>query len=281
VSHAAKLFAYLQPGSLPDWRDAQAYPDPQITSFETWATEFMVRNPSFQRDARELVAHLKSLASIASPDAPQGSEDGSRVPISDYDLAMNVGVAKLWQKYGAKRFRHREVMRLNALSYAQLFGVAHDLINQLHAEVSSLRGEPARLLPFNPLEGPRDDPEREYWIMPKKYGEFAIRFDLEYPLAPQLAAAKQLLLEERKRLAAQNQIRPVTNRQRARLYQTYLRVLDAEASGATVEEIRQTLFPNHRNIYPERSGEQAVRDALEAATKLRDGDYRNLPLLQK
>jgi len=115
----------------------------------------------------------------------------------------------------------------------------------------------------------------------KEPAQFAIRFALEHPLAPQLAAAEQLLKTERDRLAEQKQIEPVTTRNRARLYQTYLRVLDAEASGATIQEIAETLFPDRPNDYPDRTGDQAVRDALEAAKKLRDGGYRNLPLLQK
>ena len=64
-------------------------------------------------------------------------------------------------------------------------------------------------------------------------------------------------------------------------YCTYLRVLDAEASNATFEEIASVLFPSHPNDYPDRTGDQAVRDALKAAKNLRDRDYQALPLLQQ
>jgi len=56
-------------------------------------------------------------------------------------------------------------MRVATRSYAELFGDAYDLINRLYAELASLRGDPMPTLPYNPLPAPRDEPDREYWIM--------------------------------------------------------------------------------------------------------------------
>jgi hypothetical protein len=245
----------------------------------------MARNPDFQRDAKPLLARVEAMASVAPAAPPQGSSDGTRLPLHDHWAVLNAGMAELAQKYGAKQPSFHEVMRIPTRSYADLFGHAYDLINRLYAELARMQGEaPPGVHPFNPLSEPGDDPDREYWILPKEHAQLAIRFNLEYPFEPQLAAVEQLLKEERDRLTKQRQITPVTNRRRLRraeLYRTYLRLLDAEASAAPVREMAQVLFPDRGNEYPEYRADHAVRDALEAAKRLRDGDYRNLPLLQK
>jgi hypothetical protein len=286
MSRSSNPFAYLVPGSLPDWRNVEAYPDPGVASLETWAAAFMARNPDFQRDAKALLAHVGAMASVAPTAPPQGSSDGTRLPVHDQWVVLNAGMAELVQKYGAKQLPYHEVLRIPVRTYADLFGHAYDLINRLYAELASMRGEaPPAAHPFNPLSAPPgNDPDREYWILPKEHAQLAIRFNLEYPLKPQFAAAEKLLKEERDRLAKQKQIAPVTNRRRlkrAELYRTYLRLLDADASAAPVREMAQVLFPRRGNEYPEYRADHAVRDQLEAAKKLRDGGYRNLPLLQK
>lgn len=35
---------------LPDWKDETAYPDPETTSLQQWAWEFLRRNPEYQKD---------------------------------------------------------------------------------------------------------------------------------------------------------------------------------------------------------------------------------------
>jgi hypothetical protein len=120
--------------------------------------------------------------------------------------------------------------------------------------------------------------------MQRERAQFVICFNLEYPFEPQLAEAAKLLKEQRDRLEQQGEIQPINNRallQKAERYRTYLQVLDAEAAGAGIREMAQLLFPNRANEYPNYLGDRAVRDALRAAKRLRDDDYRKLTLREK
>jgi Family of unknown function (DUF6499) len=94
-------------------------------------------------------------------------------------------------------------------------------------------------------------------------GQIAVIFDLTRPIRRQLAAAKMVFDEEKRR----GEI-PGPHRNRIELFAPYLRVLDGVAAGATHSAIGDMLFGDGRS---ERLS--LVRDYLDAAKKLRDGDY--------
>jgi len=68
-------------------------------------------------------------------------------------------------------------------------------------------------------------------------------------------------------------INPKTKRTQVNLYPTYLRLLDADSSGATKKEMAQNLFPELDNDHPDFNGSQRVRDNLKAAKELRDSRF--------
>ena len=284
MASTSNPFAYVLSDALPDWRDPNAYPDPSVASLETWAIEFMARNPDFKREAKQLFAVLDTLAPAAQNAPPEPSINGIPIPVYNLSIAANSGIAGLLQRYGAKKLPYYQVMRVPTRTYADLFGHAYELINRQYADLARLRGEPPPVDPFIPLPEPESSPEREFWILPKEHAQIAIRFNLEYPLELQIAAAAQRLKHERERLEKEGQIQPIKNRrrlQRVELYRTYLRLLDAKEAGASVRQMAEFLYPDTPNDYPDFPGDQAVRGALKAAKKIRDHDYRNLPLREK
>ena len=83
-------------------------------------------------------------------------------------------------------------------------------------------------------------------------------FNLDWPIAPQLANANNLLLTLEN---SQRQFRI-----REDNYRAYLRVLDTKAAGAKLKKIAEELYPK----LPAGSGLQRVRDHLKAAENIRD-----------
>jgi Uncharacterized conserved protein (DUF2285)/Family of unknown function (DUF6499) len=109
-----------------------------------------------------------------------------------------------------------------------------------------------------------------------------IAFDLRLPIAPQIAGLQQELEEEAKQRAEKKLIsRLAMRRFEKRHFQTYLRSLDAIASGATMDEIVSVLLPHELPINNTAGGfapRKKVEKWLAAAERLRDMDYRRLAL---
>ena len=97
--------------------------------------------------------------------------------------------------------------------------------------------------------------------------EAFIRFDVSLPLAAQITAAEKHLGRLQKKMGAKNKRKRITK------YQSYLRILDAEASGAVRSEIAAELYPQMPNEYTHRKGDETVAKDLIAAKLLRDHDY--------
>ena len=98
------------------------------------------------------------------------------------------------------------------------------------------------------------------------------RLTLPQQFAAGLAAALRAQ-EDRQKSGA---INPKTSRKRPEKYVLYLRILDAEEAGAEPKHIRDQLFPDIPDGYPDSKRQKALVDNRKAAQKLRDGGYRSL-----
>ena len=105
-----------------------------------------------------------------------------------------------------------------------------------------------------------------------KRNEVGIVFDLSFPIAPQIERIKTHLLRAQ-RGPRGSKFRDM--RARVDLYQTYLRLLDAEATGVTIARIAKLLY-DHKSADLAR---RTVETQLVAAKKIRDADYQLLPLI--
>ncbi len=102
----------------------------------------------------------------------------------------------------------------------------------------------------------------------KEYERRGIRlmaFDLRAPLAAQLKQAADYLARVQEAIIGDE---PPEPRNHISKWPIYLRVLDAEADGAHVNEIAKVVFPEKQNGYPDLLGDKAVRNALAAAKRL-------------
>jgi hypothetical protein len=108
--------------------------------------------------------------------------------------------------------------------------------------------------------------------------EVAMVFDLSLPLDGQVALAYRDLEGHQQHRVKQGKIAADGTKQvrKSKDYVLYLRVLDADETGATDAEIREVLYSHLNNLHPECSQAHALSDDRKAARELRDGGYRRL-----
>ena len=238
-----------------NWRQRNDYPDPtNKTSMEVWAWEFLRRNPEFRNDCR----HIQSLID-ACPDEPAGEfADWFNSPYGAAVQELGGAIRDLSPKYGLVRMPPIDNMVLSTQTWSEIYR------------------------PFLPLLSPElEIPHFILWHAPKDDNEIAIRFNLTIPLSTQFAAARKLLDERQRELQKSIGLTPAQRRNKvkqARLYQTYLRVLDAKVAKIPTTEIAIVLFPNKKNVHPDYAAVRSVKDALKAAIALRDGGFRALAI---
>jgi Uncharacterized conserved protein (DUF2285) len=117
---------------------------------------------------------------------------------------------------------------------------------------------------------------REFQKVSLKEHEIAIIIDLTRPLKKQLKMARDTAERQQKHLLNSSEITLRNARSQASLYVSYLRILDAEESGAQSKMIADLLFPGVPDEYPDRRRINHFYEARDAAQKMRDGGYRSL-----
>jgi hypothetical protein len=104
-----------------------------------------------------------------------------------------------------------------------------------------------------------------------------IPVDLSKPLKELEAQLKQQVKWLREEGIKQGTVAPRVNRVLApRIYVQHLRILDAFAAGATVQEIGDVLAPGAANEPDSRQRDKRINAAHKAALKMQDGGYRVL-----
>ena len=108
--------------------------------------------------------------------------------------------------------------------------------------------------------------------------DVAYVFDLSLPLDEQIAvAARDLKGFQQHRIKQGNTISAQGTKQvRTQNYVLYLRILDAEVSGATDAEIGAAFYPELDDDYPDRRRTKRLSDDRKVAHRLRDGGYLRL-----
>lgn len=102
-----------------------------------------------------------------------------------------------------------------------------------------------------------------------KPGTVFIQFDLAQPIPAQLARAAQVLSNDQRHYLQTPGRAPLKLRQRSEKWRIYLRLLDAEAVGASIAEMAKGLFPRVLDEYPEYAASDSVRKLLRAAKRVR------------
>jgi hypothetical protein len=106
----------------------------------------------------------------------------------------------------------------------------------------------------------------------------AVIFDLSQPLAPQLKAVGASLRKYQAHYIEKEEITYTVARHHIENWVRYLRALDAQAAGASHDDIAEVLLPQYSNVYPEYTGRKRAVDTLQQARALVDGGYRKILL---
>ncbi len=265
----------MRPDWLPDWKDPEAYPETDDLSLGQWAWQFLRRNPEYQTDFAKWCELRDGL------DDPEG-----RLPMIDQDLSFFVcdPPASDGETYATYRKR--------------VGGKEHG-----YKTLDSHLGEKYGFRPDARLRGflpdPRED-RQHVWFetsvvhkfagIPGERGEYVggpeafevlVRFNLEWSIEVQLENARKTLKSLRAYYRKNDAFEPIEKRTRLNKFQFYIRLLDAEVSGAKAGEMAAVLLPNRDNSYPDYGADKNIRDGLKAAQKLRDRDYRYIPLARQ
>jgi hypothetical protein len=102
-----------------------------------------------------------------------------------------------------------------------------------------------------------------------------ILFDVRQPIEPQLREAREILRDAAELAELKQERGP---QYRPREHARHIRLLDAAAAGATLEEIAATLHPREANSYA--TGfrvTKRLREQLKQAERVRDFEYWRLP----
>lgn len=228
----------------PDWTDPSNYAHLARSSLTRLAWEFLRRNPDYRANWSlylSLAAQLQGGPEAMVPD-PQGSS--ALVPL----VVLH-----------GRRWRLDHIVDPCAVS--------------AKFASSGARVELPMAGPLVPLtaENPHGMQQHTRWLI--------VRLDLALPLNVIEAAALGAIRGERRRRIARGVVHPITSRaQSIRRYIEYLRILDAEAAGASIGDMGAALAPKAAN--EERQRDKRIRAALTEATRLQAEGYAVLPLLQ-
>lgn len=109
-----------------------------------------------------------------------------------------------------------------------------------------------------------------------------VAFDLRLPIAPQLKGLQAVLDKAAEERESKGELkRLVARRIETRHFKTYLRVLDATARSVAIDEIVRVLLPHEVQANTTAGGfapRKKVEKWISAAERLRDADYRRLPI---
>ena len=298
------------PYPLRDWRKPSEYPKPNDRDATGWAWEFLRRNPDYQRlwDVFDTLPDCLELEDEHGPFSTVKCGKWKGTPLADFHFLTD----------GAGWYADPEPIPGEHVSqyearcpHGRVMPFADYLMTRFRllpwpleplAELSEHHG-------FSDAWG--EDSEAPHWLnlsppdpmlvetYPETYAnelaerlaaierdpaKVPILFDLRQPIEAQLVEAREMLRYAAKEQPWRTQWgkKPLTKeprpQYRPREHARHIRLLDAAAAGATLEEMAATLHPREVNSY--NTGfrvTKRLREALKQAERLRDADYWRLP----
>jgi hypothetical protein len=238
----------------PDWRRPEDYVFTERLSGARWAWEFLRRNPEYRREWAAFWAVWQALEA-----------DYGRPP--DRDFCAWKRDPRAWVRVPdgtAGDCRVDEDKVLLECAFGARWG-----FHKFPPDPADDDPVGEGRLTWRPIDqrlealGPGDTD----WLGTEP-AKIAVGFDLRRDLPVQLERAKRLLqMEQRRRVRAGDVVR-LTVASRAGLWQRLLRLLDADAAGADIEEARRILDV------------ERPLDLLAEAKRLSEGGYRELAALR-
>lgn len=256
---------------MADWLNPDDYPfSPETTSNREWAWEFLRRNPAYRDDYSKFsgrVSALKAQFGKGWNNQPDAREYAPPKAPGESDRAWMLRCDDLGEKARRLPLEHW---------YAEKWGLKGRMGNPEegmtpYIAFSATSPFPRRIEVLDDALAlfcdQRVDDDGEALLI--RDGVTLIAFDLRAPVKGQLAKAQRLLAASKslKALGAKS-----VHKAKGK-WVTYLRVLDGLAAGAGKAEIAKKLGyspADHSTVTASMQG----YDWVEAATRLRDHDYR-------
>jgi hypothetical protein len=238
------------PTWLPPWTVASAYPAPDALSARQWSWEFVRRSPDYQARWDELIRPFWDfIANTFDDDAAWADAERRR----DDDPE--------WHRFNANKAGSYRV-EAPAPKLCAEFG----LTSMLPPPPEDQKSPPG--LDSDVISVAREG----YSAAPT---ERAIVFDLSRPLPRQIERATIFLEGALEHLRRRGRVvKGAAARNRRGLWPQYLRLLDGDASGASIADMASVVFSAVANEHPDYRSARLVRDGLAAARRMRDGGYR-------
>lgn len=249
----------LEQHAAVDWRTGKGYPPP-TASASVFAWQFLRRSSEYRADWQRYANELRALAKESA-----GWADFVRWRLDDSSDEYAAGSVRLrrgaWQTPLESKYADKwQLTTLIDPARSTLPDGARSW--KLAAGVSYLRWS--------------FEADQQQAMVLEQPAQLIVRVDLRVPRERLIEAITTVIDGAR----AELRIEAPERRNRPENWITYLRILDADETGATDDDICTALWPDLSNAYPERAATKQLSKARRAARALRDGGYLALPLLK-
>lgn len=267
----------------PDWRKASEYPTQSKTSMKRWAWEFLRRNPEYRSDWGHCFGLYAEISPSYNPlvTPSSGADPNELARLSDRFHKKEaakvyfIGSGELWD--GDVKPIEKGSFTWLHVWYAREWGI--DILCDPFAEYEPMR------LRFK-ISSCQVGLAARWWNGFDDRTKMVPIIDLAKPLDIQLDAIEFFAKTAQAELVKENAIMlPIKKREQD--YRLYLRVLDAledvaeESEAKQVKYIGDGFYSKKNDSYPDYSRSKTARATIKAAKRLRDEDFRYLPLLRK
>ena len=281
---------------MDNWLDETLYPDTQKgkVSLDVWAWEFVRRNASFRSDFETLIRPVWQEL-CAAADANGYYDERKHEAAIEAWLAMPKRAIKISladDEHTGTIVRSLAPKDFSSLEIWKRWSIATNEANV------PLVGRPESRSEFSERIKAYIAPTKfkginrvfifchsglasNNLIIPLEKSEINniawVKLDLTRAIESQIDAIAIWAREIQYKLVSSNSIpmhrvkKPRTDR-----FSMYLRILDATDAGIAFKELANVFFPKTSNRYPDLLGNKKVENALTAARKLRDRDWRIL-----
>jgi hypothetical protein len=273
-----------------DWRDATCYAyldeppgtdaagNPTGMTRERWAWEFLRRNADYQREWEQLLASGAADEIIAQEEI---TRDHPHLYIYSQPPLES-------QRWGLVVYCNPRTPQPRSLCFPRSFG--RIILGTLLKHFQRKSEPPDHTVIKRSIRGgllenfrrdtavTRHDLRSQSYPLTLTEEQAAVIFDLSQPLDPQLKAVGVSLRKYQEHYIEKREITKTVTRHHVNNWVRYLRALDAQATGASLDAIAEVLLPQHSNTYPEYMGRKRAVDTLQQARTLVDGGYRKILL---
>lgn len=271
--------------SFRDWRNPGEYAIGENVSVEQWAWEFLRRNPKYQVDWKDYVercmAHCrisKSASELSTADwmnIQMECEWGDGLAVFSPEIETDESIESWRMRHGSAAMRISLSRWLgNKWNLTKIADPATDMGYWHFAPQPSVSYKVARNgVPIDWGYHGIQEPPVEHLACEAK-----IIFDLNLPIDSQIEHVRDHLFRIQQSLRVLGELKDDgVARLRTDKYGTYLRILDAVNSGATVKEIGEVLQPWKSDDYSSEHGRtKSIEMQLREARRLVDGGYKAL-----